>query len=136
MGIVSVPFGHLPRSGVARSYDDSMFNLLRNRQLSSFLKHPSGTEILKTGALPLGIIKNTEPFIDSVILCDDDCVIFVSDGVVDSFDSENELCDYIDGISDPNPQSIANGILSKAVELSDNLPRDDMTVLVAKIKKL
>jgi len=30
--IVSVPFGHLPRSGVARSYDDSMFNLLRNCQ--------------------------------------------------------------------------------------------------------
>ena len=56
-----------------------------------------------------------------------------TDGIVDSFENENEIEDFIKSITTVNPQVIAEEVLQKAIQNCGNYAKDDMTVLVARI---
>lgn len=62
----------------------------------------------------------------------------VTDGVLDCIQGENkqeEVEHIIMSIKSRNPQDMADQILSRAMEYSDNEAIDDMTVLVAGVWK-
>ena len=62
----------------------------------------------------------------------------VTDGVLDCIQGENkerEIENIIMGIKSRNPQEIADQILAKAMEYTNNQAIDDMTVLVAGVWK-
>lgn len=110
-----------------------VFNLYKVGAPCSFIKKEKQTKILNAGALPLGIVKEIKPHIESVVLNDGEFIILLSDGVVDSFCDTKRLCSLINNLDNQNPQLLANDILELAVHASDNAPKDDMTVLVGKI---
>ena len=101
----------------------------------SFIKKENETIILNSGALPLGIISNAKPCIQSVILGENDYIILLSDGVVDAIKETSKLREIINNIQNTNPQAIANELLDIVIKACNNFVQDDMTVVVGRLIK-
>ena len=98
-----------------------------------FVKHITHTSTIKCESMPIGIVKELKPIINKIVLNVGDVVIICSDGVCDSFPSEEVFCEYINNIEEVNPQEIANDILETAKKYSENQIKDDMTVVVGRL---
>ncbi|MGB7604679.1 MAG: stage II sporulation protein E [Lutisporaceae bacterium] len=105
--------------------------------VSTFIKYEDHVDVIKVGSLPVGILKNVEMEFIKKKLNDGDFIIMVSDGILDSNQSEINkerwMADIIDNINTRNPQKIADEILSTCIEINGGTACDDMTVMVAKI---
>jgi stage II sporulation protein E len=98
-----------------------------------FIKNKTQTEIIKTGALPLGILEEMQPAITKKALTGEDLIIMFSDGVVDSFNSRDEFKIFVNDTDTINPQTLAEDILDRALENYKDKPEDDCTVIVARV---
>ena len=94
-----------------------------------------GIKIVEGNTLPLGIIKEIEPTVVSAKLNVGDTLIFMTDGIADAFGSTAEVLDFIKNLPAKNPTSVSEKLLDKAKELSNNVFKDDMTVLSVRIVK-
>jgi stage II sporulation protein E len=112
---------------------DGSSNFIKMGAPESYIKHKDTTNIIEIGALPLGIIQNTDAKTKQVYISSGDKIIMFTDGISDSFKSSDELCDYINNISTGNPQEIADQILNKALANNKKIAKDDMSVIVTKI---
>lgn len=104
---------------------------------ATFILGEDGVELLEEGNVPMGIVGTVEPVLISRKLWEENWVIMVSDGVLDILpgeDKEEVLKEYLAGQEDMQPQDMAEDILKFACSFSE-FPRDDMTVLAAKIWK-
>lgn len=103
----------------------------------TFIKREENVEIIRTISLPAGLMSIIDTEFSVKRLNSGNFVIMVTDGVVEAFRSlgepEFKLREFICEIESLNPQYISDAILKRAVELSDEAPVDDMTVLVSKI---
>jgi stage II sporulation protein E len=103
----------------------------------SFIKNGESVEIIRAASLPAGILKNVETELMRHKIDDNNMVILVSDGVLESFEGEisgeKALMCFIKDLVSINPQEIADKILEKCMENCKEEPKDDMTVLVAKL---
>ncbi|MBQ9786430.1 MAG: SpoIIE family protein phosphatase [Clostridia bacterium] len=99
----------------------------------SFVKHRNTTDIIKIGALPLGIIQNAESRAKEFYFASGDKIVLCSDGITDGFKNIADLQDYINNLTSTSPQAIADQILQKVLNQNKNIARDDMTIIVAKI---
>ena len=99
----------------------------------SFIKHRETTDVVSIGALPLGIIQNTEAKSQNVYLSAGDKIIMMSDGISDSFKNSSEIQNYINNLSINTPQNIADEIIHRVLKDNSNIAKDDMTVMVIKI---
>lgn len=102
---------------------------------NSFIKHNSEISLVESGALPLGIIQDAPPAINKSVLTAGDYVFLCTDGITDSFPSNEKLMEFINNLKATNPQVMADMLVEKAVENNGGSACDDMTVLVAKIFK-
>lgn len=86
--------------------------------------------------MPFGLVDEVDVEIVKERLKPGDILISVSDGVldIDRFNSEGFiwLKEYLKNINS-DPKELSELILNKAKELSDEMIKDDMTVLVSKI---
>ncbi|MDU5082377.1 stage II sporulation protein E [uncultured Tissierella sp.] len=105
---------------------------------ATFIKKKDRVEIINSGTLPVGILKDIDFNLYEEYVEDGDIIIMMSDGVLDANrDIENAevwMKDIIININSINPQTIANEILKRA-QLTASNTRDDMTVLVTKVWK-
>ena len=100
----------------------------------SYIKHKDGTEKIDgAGALPIGILQDIKPSISKKLLSPDDMIVLCSDGIVDAFGDGEVLNTFVNDVQTTNPQELSNIILQKAQELNGDVPKDDMTVLCARI---
>ena len=82
----------------------------------------------------MGVTETVEPVLLSRKLWDNDRIIMVSDGVLESLPGEKKeeaMRELLDGMGAGNPQEMAERILQFALSVS-GAPEDDMTVLVLK----
>jgi stage II sporulation protein E len=105
--------------------------------VSTFIKYEDHVDVIKVGSLPVGILKNVEMEFVRKKLQDGDFVIMVSDGILDSNQSEINkerwLAEVINNINTRNPQKIADEILNTCLDANGGVACDDMTIMVAKI---
>ena len=101
----------------------------------SFIEHTKTTSKILGGTLPLGIVQDAEPVIIKQLISNGDFVFMFTDGITESFETEELLQDFINNLTSLNPQTLADEVIKKALALSGGA-RDDMTVLVAKIFSL
>lgn len=105
----------------------------------TFIKKSEKVEMVKSASLPAGILSNIEMELVHKELVSGDFVIMMSDGIIDSFRSEDNgekvLQEYISNIKSTNPQEIADCIMGEAYETCNGKPVDDMMVVVAKVWK-
>lgn len=98
-----------------------------------FIKHKNTVTLVKTGSLPMGILDEMKPIIQKTVLESQDMIIICSDGVVDAFENEENLKNFINNERIIHPQILADNIIKQAIMLSKNCPKDDMTVLVGRV---
>lgn len=90
-------------------------------------------EIVNGSSLPLGVLDEMKPSVTKKALAEGDMVVLVSDGITDCFNDPNVLAGIFAESGCTNPQSMAEIILARALKTCDNKPKDDMTVVVAKL---
>ena len=98
-----------------------------------FIKHGDTISTVECESLPLGIISTLSPTIKSTIVKSGDMIVLATDGVADSFSSDEEYTDFINNTKTLNPQELADKIMDKALENNHGVAVDDMTILVAKV---
>ena len=100
---------------------------------SFIVKTDDDMDILSSKALPLGILEEIKPTIITKLVSNDDMIIMCSDGVCDSFSSSEEMYMYINSLNSKNPQTISDEILNKTLENYGEEPKDDCTIICARV---
>ena len=104
------------------------------------LVRPDGqVDVLTGGGLPLGLFPEAEPHVDELELGQDDLLFFYTDGVTDARSPdmryfEDSLADELAGLAGRTAAETARMIQGVVTSFSEDELRDDLTILVAKVK--
>ncbi|MFZ0191644.1 MAG: SpoIIE family protein phosphatase [Streptosporangiaceae bacterium] len=104
------------------------------------LVRPDGrVDVLSGGGLPLGLFPDADPHVEELELGEDDLLFFYSDGVTDARSPdmryfEDSLPDELAGLAGRSAAETARMVQSLVSSFSQDELRDDMTILVAKVK--
>lgn len=101
-----------------------------------FVKNMDRVEIISAGSLPLGVLEEMTPCITKKALSDGDVIVLVSDGITDVFEGNESLAREIADIALKTPQQMADEIMQKALSKQNDVPKDDMTVIVAQVYEI
>lgn len=100
----------------------------------SFLKRGRKVQCIEGGSLPLGIFQCPEIRKEQVSVESGDYIIMMTDGVSESFQSDEEsLEDFIGRITEQNPKEVAEKIMQRVIFANEGHVRDDMSILVVGI---
>lgn len=97
------------------------------------IKHDVDTEILTSGALPLGILEEMQPTIFKKLVTNKDMIVLCSDGILDNFGSIELLQQFVNNADTTNPQTLSQLILDETLLKCKNEPKDDCTVICARV---
>lgn len=113
---------------------------VKNGACPTYIKNKQGVNLLKVMSLPAGVVDKVELEVYDKDLEEGDILVMCSDGIMDSKEEYTEkelwLRDFLEKIETTDAQKIADLILKEAVDNNYGKPKDDMTVIVAKITKL
>ena len=98
----------------------------------SYIWRKGGVIPIHASALPIGILDEVKPSVRSVSLMDGDMIVLFSDGISDLAVNLDEFVKNC--IAYESPENAAAEMIRLALELSGGCARDDMTVVVAKVK--
>lgn len=102
----------------------------------TFIKKKDRVEFVDSISLPVGIVDNVDIDLADRKLEDGDYIIMVTDGIIDSNKELHEewIKDLLEKTDIDNPQRLADVIIQESVDNSYGIARDDMTVVVSKVK--
>ena len=104
------------------------------------LVRPDGqVDLLSGGGLPLGLFPDADPHTEELELGEGDLLFFYSDGVTDARSPdmryfEDSLADELAGLAGRSAAETARMVQGLVNSFSQDDLRDDMTILVAKVK--
>lgn len=104
----------------------------------AFIRNKNGVKKIDSTSLPIGILKNVDAEISRFGISDGDVIVMMSDGVTAAYTGDSRdawIYEEIIKINTKDPQIIADNFIKKAKNLSGEHVKDDMTVLVAVVKK-
>ena len=102
----------------------------------TYIKKENKIETIQTAGLPAGIVENINIDLNEQTIGNDDIIVMVSDGIIENTQEENWITNFLQAIKTDNPQRIADMILQEAIDANYGVAQDDMTVIVAKMKKI
>lgn len=113
---------------------------MKNGACPTFIKNKREVNVVKSISLPAGILDKIDLVVYEKDLDDGDIIVMCTDGILES-NSEYEnkeiwLKNLLEEIETINVQKIANIILKEAIDNNFGKPKDDMTVIVIKVKKI
>lgn len=100
-----------------------------------FIIAKEGIKIVEGNSLPLGILNELKPSVSTTAVKSGDVILLVTDGVSDAFKDSTSIIDFLRSLPAKNPQTLTDGVLKKAIELSGGKKKDDMTALAVRIFK-
>ena len=101
---------------------------------TGYLKRENGEcEKIESSGLPIGVLEEIRPHITKKLINPFDMLVFVSDGITDSFENKLDLCSYISHLDIINPMLLSQNILDKALSLNSGIAIDDMTVVCVRV---
>jgi stage II sporulation protein E len=100
---------------------------------STFLLRDGNVRTIRSSSLPIGMLNDVDLEITTHRLSHDDVILMVTDGITPDVEREDWLTSTLARCRYRNPQDIANHILSEAEKDKNNLPKDDMTILAARV---
>jgi serine phosphatase RsbU (regulator of sigma subunit) len=113
--------------------------LARNNECPMYLARSEEIEQLSEPSKSIGTTRNTKPIITEIPLEAGLTVVVYTDGLVHAGSRRGSPMDVgftLRGLledSQPNPQEIADALLSQAVRLDDGRPADDISVVVLRV---
>lgn len=112
---------------------------IKNSACPTYVKRNKEVQLLKSVALPTGILDNVDLVVYDYDLQDGDILVMCSDGVIDSnkeYINKQLWVKYLlEDIQIDDAQKIADIIIGEAIDNDFGVQKDDMTVIVAKVTK-
>ena len=112
---------------------------IKNGACPTFIKNKKNVQIVKSLALPAGLMDHIELVVHDKDLEDGDMVIMCSDGILESAteyqNKEIWAKTILEELVTDNPQKIADILLQESIDNDYGVAKDDMTVIVAKVSK-
>ena len=102
----------------------------------TYIKKENDVEIIKTAGLPAGILEEISIDLNEQKIEENDIIVMISDGLIETTQEDDWIADFLQAIKTNNPQRIADMILQEAVDANYGVAQDDMTVIVAKVKRI
>ncbi len=105
---------------------------------TTFVKRGEWIEMIKSTSLPMGVIDGAVCESCRKKFYNDDIIVMISDGVLESIVFENKedfLKELLLGLDNQDAESIATTIVDEIRSASGNRLKDDASVIVIKIKK-
>jgi len=107
---------------------------------ATFILRGGKVKVISSSSLPIGMLNDVDLEVSEGQLLHDDIIVMVTDGVTEAVsasttvfgDSENWMKDVLKNCKYHNPQDVAEYVLAEAERLA-GLPKDDMTVLAARV---
>ena len=117
-------------------YNGNM-EFIKNSACPTYVKRNKEVQLLKSIALPTGILDNIDLVVYDYDLQPGDLLVMCSDGVIDSnkeyINKQVWLKYLLEDIETQDAQKIADLIIGEAIDNDFGTPKDDMTVMVAKV---
>lgn len=113
--------------------------LTRNNPEPMFVCRGEQIDCLEEESIPLGLSRNVRPLITEVSLERGLTIVIYTDGLTHAGKRRGSPMDVEAAIrsvledQDPGPQALADTLLEQAVNLDENRPADDISVLVLKV---
>lgn len=111
--------------------------IVKNGSCPTFIKSGDDVQIIKSLCLPAGILENIDLVTFDRDLDDGDILVMCTDGIIDSNSEYNNkemwVRDLLSEIETDDVNKIADIILQEAIDNNLGRPKDDMTVIVAKL---
>lgn len=111
---------------------------IKNGAAPTYIKNENKVQIIKTLTLPTGALEEIKLTTYDKDLAEGDTIVMCSDGVVDSNveykNKELWLKYLLEDIETQNPQKIADIILKEAIDNNYGINKDDMSVIVLRVK--
>lgn len=108
--------------------------------VASFIKRGDDVDVIKSKTLPIGVLDKPDVEIINKRVLNGDLIVMVSDGVLDYnanvAGSYDWMVNFLKEFDSNDPKKLSKKIIEKAVELSKNKIKDDMTVIVEKVYSL
>lgn len=112
---------------------------IKNGAAPTFVKNKKNVDIIKSIALPTGILDNIELVVYDRDIEDNDIIVMCTDGIIDSNkeyqNKELWVKNILEDIETENSQKIADIILKEAIDNNYGKAEDDMSIIVIKIKR-
>lgn len=127
------------------SLDISIFDLytgtlelLKNYACPTYIKRGKEVKLIHAISLPTGILTNIDSVIFDTDLKQGDIVVMCTDGVLEAnkeaINKEEEFKKFLEAMKPQSAKKMADIILQEAIDQDYGKPKDDMTVIVAKIE--
>lgn len=112
---------------------------IKNGACPTYVKSRKNVEILKSLSLPTGILNDIDLVVYDKDLQENDIIVMCTDGILESSqeytNKELWLKFMLEEIETEDMQKLADIILQEAIDNNYGIPKDDMTVIVAKVKR-
>ena len=112
--------------------DKSLADFIKVGAPFGVIKRDGDVEIIEGGSLPIGALDSVKPSVYKTTISTKDLIVMATDGVIDTFAGVDEFEEFVLGLANSNPQTIAENILNEALIRNNMSAKDDMTVLVAR----
>ncbi|MEK6222197.1 MAG: serine/threonine-protein phosphatase [Chloroflexota bacterium] len=114
--------------------------LTRNNPVPILIRQGKEMKFLNEESTPVGIYRNTRPVISEYKIETDLTIVAFTDGLVHAGDRKGEKFDLEEGFkqyikTSSSAQEIADGIMKSAMDLDQNRPIDDISVVVIQVIK-
>lgn len=111
---------------------------IKNGACPTYIKNKRNVQLLKSVALPTGIVDDIDLVVYDTDLNDGDIIVMCTDGIIESCteytNKELWLKFLLEEIQTDDVQKIADIILNEAIDNNYGTQKDDMTVIVMKVK--
>lgn len=111
---------------------------IKNGACPTYIKNKRNVQVLKSMTLPTGIVDDIDLVVYDTDLQDGDIIVMCTDGIVESCteytNKELWLKFLLEEIQTDDVQKIADIILNEAIDNNYGTQKDDMTVIVMKVK--
>ena len=112
---------------------------VKNGACPTFIKNGKNISIIKSLSLPAGIIENIDLTVFDIKIENNDIICMCTDGIIDSnIEYKNKelwVKNLLEEIKTDNVQKIADIILKESIDNNIGIPKDDMTIIIIKIKE-
>ncbi len=115
--------------------DDGGADIVKIGSPLGFILTGGAVKVLEGGSLPLGILDTLHPDTASYTLCENDVLLFLSDGVTDAFGSTADLYEALKTVPIRNPQQLVDELMKKAIDCYGGSAKDDMTAVAVRLFK-
>ena len=111
---------------------------IKNGACPTYIKNDNKVQIIKTLTLPTGALEEIKLTTYDKDLANGDIIVMCSDGIIDSnieyTKKELWLKYLLEDMETQNPQKMADIILKEAIDNNYGINRDDMSVIVLRVK--